>query len=146
MAGKNIHELTDRQERFVQEYLIDLNGTKAAIRAGYAPDSAEVTASRLLRKAKVAEAVQRGKAARAAATQITAAKVVENIQRLSDKAEEAGQLSVAMKGQELLGKHCAAFTERLEVSDMRELSDEELDAQIAALGMKLGYPQLATDA
>ena len=45
--------LTDRQKLFVQEYLIDLNGKAAAIRAGYAARSAEVEASRLLRKAKV---------------------------------------------------------------------------------------------
>jgi phage terminase small subunit len=42
-----------RDERFAREYVIDLNGEKAAIRAGYAPKSAKVTASRLLTKANV---------------------------------------------------------------------------------------------
>jgi phage terminase small subunit len=42
-----------RDERFAREYVIDLNGEQAAIRAGYAPKSAKVTASRLLTKATV---------------------------------------------------------------------------------------------
>lgn len=43
-----------KQQRFFAEYAIDQNGTQAAIRAGYAPKSAAVTASRLLRLAKEA--------------------------------------------------------------------------------------------
>ncbi|WP_241027206.1 terminase small subunit [Variovorax sp. RKNM96] len=37
--------VTDLQQRFVDEYLVDLNGTQAAIRAGYSPDSARQMAS-----------------------------------------------------------------------------------------------------
>ena len=44
---------TPKQIRFCEEYLIDLNGKQAAIRAGYAPKTAEVQASRLLSYAKV---------------------------------------------------------------------------------------------
>lgn len=49
--------LTDKQERFIQEYLIDENGTQAAIRAGYSdhPDSARTEGSRLLAKANIIE-------------------------------------------------------------------------------------------
>ena len=56
--------LTRRERLFVGEYLTDFNGTRAAIRAGYAARSAHVTASRVLRKAKVAAAVEAEKAAR----------------------------------------------------------------------------------
>src|SRR4051794_28830268 len=52
-------KLTARQTRFVQEYLVDLNGTQAAIRAGYSRGSAAVEASRLLRNAKVFDAISR---------------------------------------------------------------------------------------
>ena len=38
-----------KQSRFVREYAVDCNGAAAAVRAGYAPRSAKVTASRLLR-------------------------------------------------------------------------------------------------
>ena len=45
-------ELNPKQQRFVDEYLIDLNGKQAAIRAGYSEKTAEVQASRLLSNAK----------------------------------------------------------------------------------------------
>lgn len=45
--------LTPRQRRFVDEYLLDLNGKQAAIRAGYSPKTAEVLASQTLRNPKV---------------------------------------------------------------------------------------------
>ncbi len=49
--------LTDKQRRFVQAYLIDGNGKKAAIAAGYSPKGAEVQASRMLSQAKVQQAL-----------------------------------------------------------------------------------------
>lgn len=52
--------LTPRQQRFVQEYLVDLNATQAAIRAGYSARSAYSTGERLLRNAEVAAAVAAG--------------------------------------------------------------------------------------
>lgn len=45
--------MTERQKRFCDEYLIDLNATQAAIRAGYSEKTAEQTASRLLSFVKV---------------------------------------------------------------------------------------------
>ena len=50
--------LSPRQQRFVEEYCIDFNGAAAARRAGYAKNTAESQASRLLALAKVAEAVE----------------------------------------------------------------------------------------
>jgi phage terminase small subunit len=64
--------LTDRQARFVEEYLVDLNATQAAIRAGYAKGSATVEGARLLANAKVASAVADAQKARSERTNITA--------------------------------------------------------------------------
>jgi phage terminase small subunit len=64
--------LTDRQSRFVDEYLVDLNGTQAAIRAGYAPKRADQQASRLLARKDIADEVALRQAARAERTQIDA--------------------------------------------------------------------------
>ena len=50
-------ELTPRQARFVDEYMVDLNGTQAAIRAGYSRKTAEVLAYQLLQKPLVAATV-----------------------------------------------------------------------------------------
>jgi phage terminase small subunit len=50
--------LTEKQNRFVDAYLLEQNGTKAAIAAGYSEKSAAVEASRLLRNAKVVAAIE----------------------------------------------------------------------------------------
>ena len=63
-------KLTPKQERFVEEYLVDLNGTQAAIRAGYSPNGAEVTASKLLTLPKVQAAVSEGRKKLSARTEI----------------------------------------------------------------------------
>ncbi len=49
--------LTPKQHRFVTEYLVDLNATQAAIRAGYSPKTAPQQGSRLLRNAVVQQAI-----------------------------------------------------------------------------------------
>ena len=53
--------LTDKQQAFVNEYLIDMNGTQAAIRAGYSPRTANEQASRLLANVNVKAAVEAAK-------------------------------------------------------------------------------------
>lgn len=87
MAGLN-----DRQQRFVQEYLRDLNGTRAAIRAGYAPKHAGDYAAQLLSKPQISDEIARAKAERAARAGIDADRVLEEIRavalaKLSDVAE-----------------------------------------------------------
>lgn len=74
--------LTVRRAMFVQEYLVDLNGTKAAIRSGYAPESAHVEASRLLSDAKVGAAVQEAMDHRAARLGVTQDRVVAELAKL----------------------------------------------------------------
>lgn len=75
----SVATLTPKRERFVQEYLIDLNATQAAIRAGYSRRTAEQQGSRLLRYAQVAAAVRAGRQAQAARLQMTADEVLEEL-------------------------------------------------------------------
>ena len=63
--------LTPKQAKFVREYLIDGNGTRAAIRAGYSEHSADVTGCKLLRNAKVAAEVEKGQQRHAKRCDIT---------------------------------------------------------------------------
>ena len=58
MAHQATALITPKQARFVAEYLVDLNGKQAAIRAGYSPQTAQAQASRLLTNAKVKELVR----------------------------------------------------------------------------------------
>ena len=71
--------LTDKQKRFCEEYLIDLNATQAAIRAGYSPKTAEQTASRLLRNVKVQEYIAKRQNELSRSTQITQERVIKEL-------------------------------------------------------------------
>lgn len=71
--------LTPKQERFVQEYLIDLNATQAAIRCGYSEKTANREGTRLLSNAVIAEAIDAATKERAAKLDITAERVLKEI-------------------------------------------------------------------
>ena len=71
--------LTDKQKRFCEEYLIALNATQAAIRAGYSPKTAEQTASRLLRNVKVQEYIAKRQKELSRSTQITQERVIKEL-------------------------------------------------------------------
>jgi phage terminase small subunit len=78
--------LTPRQERFVQEYLVDLNATQAYKRAGYRvknPDAARTGASRMLTNVNIATAISLARAQLAADTKVSAERVVEEYARLA---------------------------------------------------------------
>lgn len=62
--------MTEKQKRFVEEYLIDLNATQAAIRAGYKVDNAQQVGSENLSKLVVREAIDKALAERSRRTGI----------------------------------------------------------------------------
>ncbi|MCJ0927912.1 terminase small subunit [Acinetobacter lwoffii] len=74
MAG-----LTDKQQRFVDEYLIDLNATQAAIRAGYSEKTAAAIGAENLIKPNIQNAIQEAQARRQEQTQIDAAYVLKRL-------------------------------------------------------------------
>ena len=57
-TSEGVGKLRERQKRFVEEYLVDLNATQAAIRAGYSEQTAYSIGQRLLKKVEVQEAIQ----------------------------------------------------------------------------------------
>lgn len=71
--------LTPKQQRFVEEYLIDLNATQAAIRSGYSEKTAKVIAAQNLSKLNVQEAIEEAQSKRAEQTQIDAAYVLRRL-------------------------------------------------------------------
>jgi phage terminase small subunit len=75
--------MTPKQERFVQEYLIDLNATQAAVRAGYSAKTAEQIAYENLRKPEIAAAIQKAQEARAVRTGITQDRVLTELELLA---------------------------------------------------------------
>jgi phage terminase small subunit len=75
--------LTPKQQRFTEEYLLDLNATQAAIRAGYSPRTANEQAARLLANVSVSEVIRQAMEARSKRTQITADRVIEELRRIA---------------------------------------------------------------
>lgn len=75
--------LTPKQEMFIREYLVDLNATQAAIRAGYSKRTAEWQGPQLLGKTHVAVEIQKLMDKRAAKIEITAEKVLQEIAKLA---------------------------------------------------------------
>lgn len=74
--------LSEKQARFVAEYLIDLNSTQAAIRAGYSIKTAKQQGSRLLTNADVQAAVAKAQMKRAERTEITQDRVLEELAKI----------------------------------------------------------------
>ena len=137
MAGR---PLTAKQQAFVDEYLVDMNGKAAAIRAGYSPRTAETQSCQLLKKTQVKRAVQKALAKRSRRTEVDADYVLRQAQKLHERCmqeiepytdrkgnqihdEDGNPLYVfnangAAKALEIIGKHInvAAFSEKHEIS------------------------------
>lgn len=75
--------MNERQKRFIVEYLIDRNGTQAAIRAGYSPKTANEQASRLLAKDNIRAAVDAKTHKVMSKLEITAERVLKERARLA---------------------------------------------------------------
>jgi phage terminase small subunit len=75
--------MTPKQQRFVEEYLIDLNATKAAERAGYSAKTANEQGARLLANVSVRSAIEDAKAARSERTHITQDRVLQELARIA---------------------------------------------------------------
>ncbi len=119
--------LSPMQARFVEEYLIDLNATHAAIRAGYADKNATQQGYALLQKPVVQEAVTEAIQARSERTKADqdwiVKRLVENVERAMtvepvmvggvETGEYVYQGNVANKALELLGRHVGMFDDKL---------------------------------
>jgi phage terminase small subunit len=122
--------LTPKQEAFCREYLIDLNGTQAAIRAGYSEKTSQEQSSRLLLNVMVKDFIQSEMDKRAERTEITADYVLNGIKDLTERCIQAApviiegketgeykfEANAALKGYELMGKHLKLFTDKSEVT------------------------------
>ncbi len=76
-------KLTDKQQRFVDEYLIDLNATQAAIRAGYSVRTANEQGAQNLAKLSIQDAISRKMAARSRRTGVNAERVVLELAKVA---------------------------------------------------------------
>ena len=109
--------LNHRQQRFVDEFIVDLNCTQAAVRAGYSVKTAKQIGSRLLTHVDVALAIEKKKAELAERTGVTQEWVIEKLQAVHEasmertKAGTAYNPAAANKSLELIGKHGGMWQE-----------------------------------
>lgn len=83
MARTGAAGLTPKQAAFCEQYIVDLNGTQAAIRAGYTAKTASVQAARLLANAKIQAYIQQLKQQQQTRTQITADWVIQQLANIA---------------------------------------------------------------
>lgn len=107
--------MTPKQEAFVREYLIDLNATQAAIRAGYSEATAYSQGQRMLKNVEVAAALTEAKEQRAEKCEIDALWVLREAKDLYQAARTAEKLSDAATALKMVGAHVdvQAFKERV---------------------------------
>jgi len=111
--------VNDKQRRFAQEYIVDLNATQAAIRAGYSAKTAKQQGQRLLTNVDVQKAVQEQMNDRSEKTGLTAVYVLDGIKAATERCIGEGEAfnpMAAFKGYELLGKHLKLFTDKVDHS------------------------------
>jgi phage terminase small subunit len=128
--------LNERQARFVEEYLVDLNATAAAKRAGYSEKTAYSIGQRLLKKVEVQARIEELQKQRSAKVLLDAEWVLNRLKEISDKCMTAEPVmefdpvertmvhngeyqfdsSGANRATELIGKHLGMFKDKLDIS------------------------------
>ncbi len=106
--------LTEKQKRFVAEYLVDLNATQAAIRAGYSEKTAGSVGNENLKKPEIREALQKAIKDRESRTEITQDQVLGELRKVAfakaaDYTDATLKYSNKLRALELLGKHLGLF-------------------------------------
>ena len=144
--------LNRRQALFVAEYLKDLNATQAALRAEYSAKTAHKIGSENLQKPAIQEAISAAMRERSERVQITADKVLSDIEAIKadamrEAADKDGNLAMvnhaaALKACELQGRHLQMFVDRVAMT-IEQVPDEEIDGRIDELVRKAGTVRAA---
>lgn len=107
-------KLTPKQALFVREYLVDLNATQAALRAGYSKKTAAKIGSENLQKPAIKDALDKAMKKRAKTVEITAEKVLRDLEECREAARADKQYAPAIRASELQGRHLKMFVDRIE--------------------------------
>lgn len=139
--------MTPKQAAFVDEYLIDLNATQAAIRAGYSAKTAGWIGNQQLAKTHISAAIAKRMEDRSKRTEITQDRVLTDIELIKQDAmrkayDKNGNEAMinhtsALKACELQGRHLQMWNDKVALT-IETTTDEELHARIADLARKAG--------
>lgn len=159
-------ELTAKQQMFVREYLIDLNATQAAIRAGYASKNADKIGYQLIGKTLVRAALMEAQKSRAEKVDLDAQWVLARFKLVSDRCVQGEPVldkegnptgewrfdaAGANRATEMIGKHLGMFTDKLELAgkdggpiqtqrqlDLSQITTDQLRELLKKEGQKQG--------
>jgi len=131
--------LTPKQVRFIDEYLIDFNASRAAIASGFSPRSAKVQGSRLLTNVNVKLSIQRHQKATEKRLQVTRDNVIQGLVIAAEQArinkDPASMIAAMSEVSKMMGfyasKPCKETTETFSDSlkgQFEIMTDEELRA------------------
>ena len=125
--------LRTKQAEFVAEYLIDLNATQAAIRAGYSLATSGSIGGQLLQKLEIQEAISDAMQKRSERTEITQDKVLRDVEAIKQdamksKVDKDGDDAMvnhaaALKACELQGRHLKMWNDKLDITATVSIAD-----------------------
>lgn len=143
--GPQSKPLSAKQQDFAREYAIDLNGSRAAIRAGYSPKRSKHQAYEMLRDPRIMDLVDAARAERAKRVSVDQDVVILALRDTLDnclagtpildaKGNDTGRSKIdaagANRSAELLGKHLGMFREQIDHTIGLRLTHEEALAQL----------------
>lgn len=145
--------MTPKQQRFVEEYLIDLNATQAAIRAGYSAKTAYSIGEEILRKPEVAAALSLAQAARAIRTEITQDRVLAELARIGfadvrrlfteggtmiTPSDLDDEIAPAVASVEVVERRIRGEDDKIEVEHVRKIRLNDKLGALTQIGRHLG--------
>ena len=142
--------LTAKQKRFCDEYMVDMNGKQAAIRAGYSEHTAEQQGSRLYSNAKVFAEIQRLIDERAERVEVDADYVVMRLKAEAELTGEGSTHGARVSALTVLARHLGMLTDKLDITGHREIllirrGDEPSDTNRLAAGHDPALPESLPD-
>lgn len=106
-------KLKPKHLRFVNEYLVDLNGAQAAVRAGYSTSCAKVTAARLLKTPAIMQAIKQALNDQADRNKVDKDRIILGLLKEAQGEGSDTSASARVRAWELLGKHLGMFETRI---------------------------------
>ena len=132
-----VMQLPDKQRLFVSEFLVDLNGSAAAIRAGYSRNSARQIATRLLSKVHIRALVQEKQKETEERLQICRDDIIRGLLRAAQEARAAGNPMAMIRAYREIGlmmgyydRPVAPAPQDINEEQLRAMTDKELEALI----------------